>query len=210
MEVGVAGVLAFGAEGDEEVDPRPEPGRGQHRQDDVAGSAGVGGAFEDDELARAKALHDRLGRLDDEAEVGLAGVGQRRRHADDDDVGLMQMGELAGRLEPGREHLRDLGIRDVLEVAAAGPEKLDLAGIDVEAEDGKAAESKGPAQRQPDVAEADDADLGLTALDAGRQVRTRHRQTSTGSSRSGARSQFSLFSGAKRSRGRRRRAIRGR
>ena len=56
---------------------------------------------------------------------------------------------------------------DVLDVALAGVERVDLARIDVEAEDGEAALAEGDRERQADVAQADDADLRSAAFDAG-------------------------------------------
>ena len=60
-EVRVAGVLALGAEGEEEVAAGGEAAGLQDRQDDVAGRAGVGRALQDDELARPEPRGDRRG-----------------------------------------------------------------------------------------------------------------------------------------------------
>ena len=59
----------------------------------LAGRAGVGGRLEHDELALAQDRGQRAPGVGDVAEVGLALVGERRRHADQDRVAV---GELAG------------------------------------------------------------------------------------------------------------------
>ena len=106
-ELGVARVLALGAEGQEEVDARPEPAGGQQRQDDLAGGARVGGALEDHELAGPQPLGDRAGRVDDVGQVRLARLGQRGGDADDDDVGLVEPAEVDGGLEEALPHRPD-------------------------------------------------------------------------------------------------------
>jgi hypothetical protein len=54
---------------------------------------------------------------------------------------------------------------DVLDSALPGSERRDLVGVDVEAQHPKAGFAEAGQQRQPDVAQADDADLRLAALD---------------------------------------------
>ena len=54
---------------------------------------------------------------------------------------------------------RQGGVGDVLDVAAALAEGLDLARVDVEADDLVAGLGEGYGERQPDVAEPDDPDL---------------------------------------------------
>ena len=110
-----------------------------------------------------------LAEFDDVGQVGLAGVGQRRRDADDDGVGFSQAREVRGRLEPSGQHLRGSIRRDVADVALAAPELLDLDRVDVEAEDRESACRERARQWQADVPEADDADDGLMFLDLGLQ-----------------------------------------
>ena len=163
---GIARVLALGAEGQEEVLARPQSPGLEQREDDVARGAGIGGALQDDELARPEPRGDGLGRVDDVAQVGLARLGQGRGDADDDGVGLVEAFEPVGGLEAAGHLADDLG-GDVADVALAAAEPFDLGGVDVEAEDGESAVDEGPGQRQPDVAEADDADRGRLVVDPG-------------------------------------------
>ena len=85
---GVAGVLALGREGEEELLAAAQPGLLEDAAHELVGGAGVGGRLEHDELARAQRHLDLARRLLDEAHVRLALRGQRRRHADQDRVDL--------------------------------------------------------------------------------------------------------------------------
>ncbi len=58
----------------------------------------------------------------------------------------------------------------MFDVTLAGVELLDLGGVDVEAEDGVADLGVAQHERQADVAEAKDADLGLFGVEAGEEV----------------------------------------
>ncbi len=102
---------------------------------------------------------DRFGGRDDKAEIGLALSRQRRRDADEDRVGLAQPGEIVGGGEPPALPQRGDAFRaDMGEIRPAGIEPLDLVTVDVEAERGKTVLGRGAQQRQPDIAEPDDAD----------------------------------------------------
>ncbi len=84
--------------------PRPalSPDSSRIGQHDVARRARVGGALQDDELARPQSRAAiAAGGADDVGQVRLAGLGQRRRHADEDGVRLGEAVELGGRLEAG-------------------------------------------------------------------------------------------------------------
>ena len=59
---GLPGILALGAEGQEEVAPGLQAAGLQDRQDDLAGGARIGRALQDDELAGPQPCGDRLGR----------------------------------------------------------------------------------------------------------------------------------------------------
>ncbi len=58
----------------------------------------------------------------------------------------------------------------MFDVAVAGVELLDLGGVDVKAEDGVADLGVAQHQGQTDVAQAEDADLGLLGGEAGEEV----------------------------------------
>ena len=155
---GLPGSSRSGLKARKKSTPGFEPAGGEERQDDVAGRARIGGALEHDELAGPQPLGDGPGRVDDVGQVRLARVGQRRRDADDDGVGLVEPAEVDGRLEAALAHLADRRVGDVPDVALAPLEPLDLGRVDVEAQDGDPAVAEGAGQRQADVAQADDPD----------------------------------------------------
>ena len=62
-----------------------------------------------------------------------------------------------GRAEAVAER-REAGVRDVLDVAAALVQRLDLAGVGVEPDHIVASLGEGDGQRQPDVPQPDDPD----------------------------------------------------
>src|SRR5580658_7970812 len=63
LRVGVfsAGVFAFGGEGEEEVGAASQAARFEQAQNDLAGGAGIGGGFEDDQLSGTEAEGDFFG-----------------------------------------------------------------------------------------------------------------------------------------------------
>ncbi len=137
----------------------------QNRQHHVARGAGVGRALQDDELARPQRGGDLLGRLLDVGQVRVAAVVQRRRHADQQGVRLAQPPHVGGGHELAVGHvLGDPLGRNVLDVAAAGLELIDLGPINVEAHRLHTAGDEGADQRQADIAQADDAHLGSLVL----------------------------------------------
>ena len=161
-----AGVFALGREGEVEILADLQAALFEYREHDLAGSAGVGGGFQNDELALAQGLGDGGGGGLDIGHVGLALLGQRRGHADDDAVGLAQTVEIGGRGEQTRrDHLTD-GLRgDVLDVTFALREGLDLAGVHVEAQHLHAAPRELSDQRQAHVSQPDDAHQRLLGFD---------------------------------------------
>ncbi len=163
----VARVFPLGREGQEEVDPRREPALLEGPSYDLVGGTGVGGRFEDDELAAAEVQPDGLCGLPHVRQVRLLLRRQRRRHANEDRVGLVQPGEIGGRLETLR-FARPLHARpvDVADVALASIEGRDLLPVDVEAEDAESLVDEGQREREADVALPDDADVNLVSVDA--------------------------------------------
>ena len=155
--------------------PGFSPLRGQERQDHFAGRARIGGALEHDELAGPQTRGDGLGRIDDVAEVRIARFGQRGRHADDDDIGLIQPLEVDRGLESVLAHLADYRVGDVPDVAFAALEPGDLDRVDVESQDRDPAVAEGPGQREADVAQADDPDMNGRRFDFGQKCFTERR-----------------------------------
>jgi len=91
---------------------------------------------------------------------------ERRRHAEQDGVGLGELFGIGGRLELAiaGEALEELGA-EVFDVGATHLEGVDLALVDVEPEHREAAIEDGLGQGQSDVPETDDADHRSAVLD---------------------------------------------
>ena len=152
-----AGVDALGREGEVEIAPRGQARLLQQRQQALARRAGVGRRLEHDELAGLQHPRQGAAGVQQRAEVGLAVGGQRGRHADEHRLGVGELGRARGRMDALQARLQALG-RDVLDVGAPVTQRLDLARVDVEADDVPARLGERDGERQTDVAESDDAD----------------------------------------------------
>ena len=177
MEVLAAGVLALGRVG--EVEPVVAAAlqafgleAGEH---DLTGRARVGRRLQHDELARAQGPGDVVGGLLDVTEVRLQVFSERRRDATDQDVGLAHSAEVGGGVEPGALVQAGDQLRaQVLEIALALLEGVDLVGIDVKAQGREAGAVERGEQRQTDVTQTDDADDCLVVFDLGFQAHEGH------------------------------------
>src|SRR6185503_2443864 len=154
-EVRVARVLALGRETEKDVLAHREAAALDARLHFFFRGAGIGGALERDQLSGAQVRHDRFDRADDEAEIGLARRAERRRHADDERVGLGQARYVVRRLEPAAARRGDRVVRNMQEIALAGVQRHRLGLVDVEADDGEARLREAQRERQPDVAQTD-------------------------------------------------------
>src|SRR5207253_6200927 len=104
--------------------------------DDLLGRPGIGRAFEDHQLPGPHVGPDRARGVLDVRHVRLAVRVERRRDAENERVGLRGLAEVESGAEgrgPG-DALRG----NVLDVRLALAERVDLALVDVEADDGKA------------------------------------------------------------------------
>ena len=119
--------------------------------------AGEGRRLEHDELALGDHAGERARGVQQRAEVGLAVARQRRRDADEDRLGLVQLDEARGE-RAALEHRAEALGRDVLDVRAALAQRGDLRLVDVDADHVDAGLGEADRQRQPDVAHAHDAD----------------------------------------------------
>ena len=169
VEARVSRVLALRREGEEEVHARAQPGElfqdGLHH---FLGGAGIGGALEHHQLAGAHVGPDRARGVLDVRHVRLAVRVQRRGHAHDQRVGLGGLAEVqrrAQRLLLLPHGAGDALAGDVLDVALAPADGLDLPLIDVEADHRKALLAEGQGQRQAHVTQAADADHRLAGGD---------------------------------------------
>ena len=166
LELRVAGVDALGREGQQEVLVEPQAALLEHGQQHFVGRARVGGRLQHDELAAAQALLDLPRGGEDVGDVRLFGLPQRRRHADDDGVARRELAEVGRRVQPlGRDGLAERLGRHVADVRFAAVDRLGLARVDLEADGAQALSRELDRQRQPDVAQADDADARAPVFD---------------------------------------------
>jgi hypothetical protein len=166
VEAAIAGVLALGREGQEEVAARLEPARLEARQELLARGARVGGRLQHHQLPGPQPLRDLVGRLAHVREVGLAVTAERRRHAHEDGVALGEAVERRRRLDPAPpEGLGHALLADVADVRLAALECPRLVRIQVEAGHGEPALLEKQREREPHVPEPDHPDPGLLARD---------------------------------------------
>ena len=154
----VARVDALRGERQVEVAADREAGALEDRAHDLLGRARPGRRLEDDEHARADVARDRLGRRRDRAQVGTALVGQRGRDADDHGVGVVELVLECRRPEAARQHVAHVVVAEVVDVRPPALQRLDQAGVHVEADHLQAAAHRGLRQGEADVAEPDDGD----------------------------------------------------
>ncbi len=165
---GIARVDALGGEGKVEVLAGPEARVTlEDRPEGARRCAREGGRLENDQVPRAEAGADELGRRADRPEVGVTGGRDRRRHADEDGVGAPDhLGIGRHGPEPGREGRGQAFVADVLDrrVAVVQLHDPQLAAVDARDPDARLGEPEG--ERKPDVAEADDRDGPILFHDA--------------------------------------------
>ncbi len=161
LAVRIAGILALGREGEVEIGSRDKAGAFfQDSAEFAIGGTGIGGGFQDDERALLQVRGEGAAGIEHVAEVRLAEVVERRGDAEDDGIHLGDAGEIGGGLEiSGGEAGGDLRGGHMLDVALAGVDRVGLAGVDIEAEDGGSGTGKLQGKRKTDVSEADDGDI---------------------------------------------------
>ncbi len=95
---------------------------------------------------------------------------ERRRHADEQRVRLVEPLEIGCRMEASGVHRgADVGVRNVPQIALAAREAFGLFFIHIETEHAQAGLRGGKADRQPDIAEANDPQKADAGLELGRQ-----------------------------------------
>jgi len=165
-EARVAGVLALGAERQEEVASHLKPAPRQDRQHDIPRGPRIRGALEHDELAGPQRRGDHLGGRDDVLQVRIAAFTERCGHADQDGVGLGQTPHVGRWLEAALpDALGNPGRGDVFDVALSCQQPVHLGPIHVEAERGEAGLHEGPDERQAHITQADHAHSGVAVAD---------------------------------------------
>ena len=120
-------------------------------------------------------LGDAIGRCNDVRDIRIAGLAQRRGHADVDAVSGADDGRVGGCQDPSSFHLgAEARGGDVGHVRFAAADHLDLGGVDLQAGYLEAGLGKAHRQWQADVAEPDDANVGAAIFDTCEELR--HRQ----------------------------------
>jgi hypothetical protein len=131
----------------------------------------IGRRFQDDQLSRAQVRRRRLDRAHHEGEVRVAGLPERRGHADVHDV---QAGDVpvVGRAAqvPRLDHLAQFLVGNVGDIAVPAVDAGDLVGIDVDAPHVEPAAGELGGQRKADVAQPHDADTRLPGNDPFLQI----------------------------------------
>ena len=116
----VAGVDPLRREGEVEVAAGDEPGSLELLAERPGRRAREGRRLEDDELARAEVLADQRRGAQHRPEVRVLRAGDRRRDADEDDVGLGEAGARPARRPAGRRRARPRAGRSGCRRSASG------------------------------------------------------------------------------------------
>ncbi len=131
------------------------------RQQNLFGGAGVGGGFENHQLAGVKVMGDFLTGADDEAHVRVLGFPERRGDADVDGVELEDGRKIGSGAQLAGGDQRGQGLAgNIADVGLAGVHAIDFFRADIDTGYRKAGLGELDGKRQSDVAEADDSDAG--------------------------------------------------
>src|ERR1035438_6970559 len=95
----IAGIDPLGRKAQEEILPHAQAGFFEHGQQQLYGSAGIGGRFQDDEHSGMEMLDDFLAGGHDVAHIRVFGLAQGRGHADVDGVQVAHRAEIGGRAQ---------------------------------------------------------------------------------------------------------------
>ena len=159
--LGIAGINAFGREGQMKILPGAETGMFfQDLAQFGVGGAGIGGGFEDNQCAGLQVRRNRPGGIQDISQIRSVIFLQRSRHADDDGGTFGDTAKISGGGEAfAFDGSGNLFGGDVQNVTLPGIKLFHFFAINIEAQD--AAVRPGELQRkwQADVAKPDDPDL---------------------------------------------------
>lgn len=169
VEVLAAGVFPLRGIDQEEVLAHLAAGGFDAGQQFFFGGARVGGAFQGHHLAGAQVGGQGVHRVGDVAQIRLAVFIERGGHADDQGVGFGGPGEISGGLAAGLAGGGDAVGGDMFDIALAGVDFFNLAGVNINAQYLEADTAEAQQQRQADIAQADNGDGGLAGGKAGFQ-----------------------------------------
>ena len=161
--IGATGVDALGGEGEEPILADLETvGFAQPGKEDLAGGAGVGGGFEDDDHAGMHILCQFIGGGENEGHVRVAGLAERGGDADGDGIHFLQDGEICAGSELTGLHQgqQPLG-GDIGDVAFPCLQGSHLARVGVDAGDLETGFGEYDRQGQTDIAHAKDGNACL-------------------------------------------------
>ena len=127
--------------------------------------AGIGGAFQHDQLPLVDVRSDGLDRPHDIAQIGFVVLIERSGHADNDRVHLGDLGVIRRRPEARLLRLPDGGGKDADDIGAAGVEGPYLVQGNIEARHPEALAAEQQRQRQADISHPHDPDAGLAGFD---------------------------------------------
>src|SRR6185369_2948898 len=138
----------------------------EHREQHFVGRAGVSGRLENDQLTATQMLRDLFCGGKNVRNVWFLRFSKRRGNADDDRVAFAQMTEIGGGSQSvGVNHLLHFARGHVADVRGARVDMAYLRLVDFETRPLEPLRRKLDQQRQADVAEADDAHVGLFVCD---------------------------------------------
>jgi hypothetical protein len=131
---------------------------------------GLRGRFQHHELALAQEPGHALHRRDDEGHVWFEMLRQGRGDANQDGIRLREGGEIGGLLETLAGERIEALRGDMLDVAAAIGQGVDLGRLDVDANYREAAGVKAENQGQAHIAEPDHGNRGLPRVNAAHEI----------------------------------------
>src|SRR5579859_3069398 len=169
----VARIFAFGREGDVEFLIRGGAVSGglecarvlfQNGNEQLFRGAGIGCAFQHDELARFKVRSQAAGGGFDEAQVRPVMIIERGGHADDHRVHIRDAGKIGCGFEAIGSRGLNLSPGNADDVRAAFGERLDFSFVNVEAGDLELLFAEQKRQGKANISQSDDADICSTCF----------------------------------------------
>ena len=155
----IARVHSFGGEGEIEVAARDQLGLFEHVSERAGGGARERRGLQDDELTRAQRIADQRRGRQNGGQVGVLGNGDGGGHANDDHVHATEHRRIRARnREPGGHALRQPIVGDVVDGGVARVEFGDPRWVRIDARDFQSGFGESQGERQPHVAQSDDAD----------------------------------------------------
>ena len=134
--IGAAGVNPFGREGEEEITADFLPFLLQDGQHHLVGRAGIGGAFQNNQLAFHAIFGDVFGGVDDVGDVGVFGFAEGGGDANGDGIHIVEQAVIYGGAETAVfNQLGNRFVGNVFDIALAIVQGLHFARIHINASD---------------------------------------------------------------------------